>query len=107
MKAWARTRSGWVAARHSEVAAPFDSDTTTARSVSVASSTARAASACHAVRYGAGSVGASDRPLPGPSKVTTRWRRPRWATCIFQKRLCTMVHVGSSRIVGAPVPVTS
>ena len=52
-------------------------------------------------------LGCPDLPLPRASNVTTRWWRARYGTCAFQKRECTIVQVGSSRIVGSPVPNTS
>ncbi len=55
--------------------APRDSDTSIARSTPTASITATASSANSMGEYDAAVVGASERPLPRPSKVTTRkWR---------------------------------
>ena len=50
--------------------APTESDTITALSVAVASITARASAANSASWYPA--AGRSERPLPRPSKVSTR-----------------------------------
>ena len=72
MKAIPSTRSGCSAARSSDRSAPLDSETSTARSVAVASITASASAANSSSRYASGSVGRSERPLPRPSKVMTR-----------------------------------
>jgi hypothetical protein len=61
------TRSGRCAISHSAHWEAIDSDTGTACSVPVASSTARAARPWASHWYGAGSSGRSERPLPGPS----------------------------------------
>ena len=69
------TRSGWCAPSSSDRSAPRESDTSVARSVPVASITARASAANSSSRYASGSGGLSDRPLPRPSNVSTRaWR---------------------------------
>ena len=77
MKTIPATRSGWSAPSSSAQAAPSDSATSTARSVPVASMTARASAVNSAERYASGSVGRSERPLPRPSKVSTRQCRAR------------------------------
>ena len=41
-------------------------------------------------------AGRSERPLPRPSKVTTRKWRARYGICAFQSREWTIDHVGSS-----------
>ena len=84
--------------------APSESDTSTARSVPVAS--------MHRERVGGELglgvrrrlVGRSDRPLPRPSKVTTRQWRARYGICAFQWREWMIDQVGSSRTVGSPSP---
>jgi hypothetical protein len=98
------TRDACSAASSSAQFPPWDRATTTARSVPVASSTANAYATWAAWSYASGASGRSERPLPGPSNVTTRWCRARYGTCIFQNRLWMIVHVGSSRIVGMPLP---
>ena len=48
--------------------------------------------------------GRSERPLPRPSKVTTRQWRARYGICIFQCREWMIDHVGRSSTVGSPAP---
>ena len=75
MKTAASTRSGCSAAKISPRCAPIDNDTSAARSVPVASITARASAAKARSSYPAG--GRSDRPFPRPSKVSTRQCRAK------------------------------
>ena len=70
-------RDGSRPSSSASVRAHRDSATRTARSVPVASITARASAANSARRYASGSVGRSERPLPRPSKVSTRQCRAR------------------------------
>ena len=75
MKAAPATRSGWKAARMSDQLAPRERETRTAWSTPTASMTATASSANSSGVYAAAPSGESERPLPRPSKVTTRkWR---------------------------------
>jgi len=90
------------AARTRERCAPTESETMTARSVAVASITARASAANSASPYPVS--GRSERPLPRPSKVITRQCRARYGICIFQCREWTIDHVGSRKTVGSPEP---
>ena len=98
------TRSGWSAAsmqRALRAEREADDD----RAIGpVASMTAIASAANSRSVYAAGSVGRSERPLPRPSKVTTRQWRARYGICIFQWRECTIDQVGSSSTVGSPLP---
>jgi hypothetical protein len=66
------TRSGWAAAASTEAQAPADRATTAARSVPVASITATMSSPYWDGVCAAAPAGRSERPLPRPSKVTTR-----------------------------------
>ena len=99
------TRSGWSAATCRAQGVPHDSETRTARSVPVASSTATVSAAYCSLVYAAGPVGRSDSPLPRPSKVTTRKCRARKPTCAFQNRESMIVQVGiSTTVVGGSSP---
>jgi hypothetical protein len=66
--------------------------------------TASASAANSASTYVAIPRGRSERPLPRPSKVTTRKCRARNAICAFQWREWMIDHVGSSRMVGSLEP---
>ena len=103
MKTAPPIRSGCSAARISPRCAPSESETSTARSVSVASITARASAANSRSSYPP-LGGRSERPLPRPSKVTTRQWRARYGICIFQCREWMIDHVGSRKTVGSPSP---
>ncbi len=72
MKTAPATRSGCPAASSSARCPPSESETTTARAVPVASITASASAANSRSSYPATAAGRSERPLPRPSKVTTR-----------------------------------
>jgi hypothetical protein len=75
MKAAPATRSGWKAARMSDQLAPREREIKTASSTPTASITATASWANSSGSYAAPPFGASERPLPRPSNVTTRkWR---------------------------------
>ena len=52
--------------------------------------------------YAAVAVGRSDRPLPRPSKASTRKWRAKYGICAFHTRECTSVQVGMNRIVWSP-----
>ncbi len=75
MNTAASTRSGlWLARKRFHIV-PADAETVIADSVPVASITASASSANSFGEYAASLCGRSERPLPRPSKVTTRkWR---------------------------------
>jgi hypothetical protein len=104
MKTAPLTRSGWSAARSVPQRAPQETPTIAARSVRVASRTARASSAnCPSV-YASISAGRSAFPLPLPSNVRTRKWRARYAICSFQWREWMIDQVGSRKTVGSPLP---
>lgn len=68
---------GVVSGQQQRPLCPFESDTSIARSVSVAFITASASAANSRSAYAAGFGGLSDRPFPRGSKVTTRQCRAR------------------------------
>ena len=104
MNAAPATRSGCSAASSTPQSDAHDTPTMTARSVAVASRTASASSANSRIEYASAPCGRSERPLPRPSKVTTRQCRARYGICIFQWRESRSAHVGMSKTVGSPVP---
>jgi hypothetical protein len=107
MKTMPAARSGCSAPSSSAQVAPSDRATSTARSVPVASMTVSASAVNSAGRYASAPAGRSERPLPRPSKVTTRCRRARSGTWSFQCLEWMIDQVGSSMTVGSPLPNTS
>ena len=81
--------------------------TTTACWVPVASSTATMSATFAARVWSSIAVGRPDRPLPRPSKVTTRLCRARCGSSVFQIWACVIGDGGTSRTVGDPDPCTS
>ena len=78
---------------------PIETPQRTARRVSVASITASTSSACCCCVYALGSLGPSDRPVPRPSTVITRYRRASTGICAFQCMESAIAQVGSSTTV--------
>ena len=64
--------------------------------------TISASSANSVVLYASAPTGRSERPLPRPSKVTTRKCLARYGICAFQNREWMIDHVGSSRLSARP-----
>ena len=98
------TRSGWPAASRLPHLAPAERPTSVARSRPVASITASASAVYSASAYADAPTGRSERPLPRPSKVTTRQWRARYGICAFQIRECTIDHAGSRSTAGPSLP---